>query len=98
MSLESWRIFCATYLVIVSACNSLANELREVKESLTTEQEKKEKFLTKCESRKSVCRNLGRQLKRWSDAFDRQKEAKKTLQKEVTMKNKEIASLRKELD
>lgn len=32
------------YASTISACNSLANELCEVKESLTTEQEKKEKL------------------------------------------------------
>jgi len=77
---------------------SLANELCEEKECLTMEQEKKEKFMRKSESQKSVCRNFARQLKCRSDALDRQKEAKKTKQEEVTMKNKAIASLRKELD
>ena len=86
------------YASTISACNSLANELCEVKESLTTEQEKKEKIKAKCESQKSVCRNLTRQLKRRSVAPDRQKEEKKTLEKEVAIKNKEISKLRKELD
>ena len=78
------------YASAISAYNSLAIELCEVKESLTTEQEKNEKIKAKCESQKSVCRNLTRQLKRRSVALDRQKEEKKTLEKEVAIKNRDI--------
>lgn len=85
------------YVSTVSACNSLAKDLCEVKQSLVTMTEKKSKFETKCEAQKKDCRNLERQLKRRSDAIERQKDCKKTLQEELTMKDKEVTSLRKQL-
>ena len=87
----------ALYASTLSACNSLANKLSEVQQSLATEIETKEKSEAKCEAQKNVSRNLTKQLKRRIDALDRQKQETKTLKKEVITKEKEISLLQKEL-
>ena len=87
----------ALYASTLSPCNSLANELSEIQQSLATEIEKKEKSEAKCEAQKNVSRNLTRQLKRRTDALHRQKQETKTLKKEVITKDIEISLLQNEL-
>ena len=85
------------YASTLSACNSFANELSEIQQSLATEIEKKERSESKREAQKNVSRNLTRKLKCHTDALDRQKLETKTLKKEVITKDKEISLLQKEL-
>ena len=85
------------YKATVSACHSMAQELVEVKHTLSVEKQKNEKCAEICQSQKKSVENLKRQVSLKVVSIEKINEAKNSLTAESQEKSRQVAHLTKEI-